>query len=399
MESEARSKINPKGAIATIASIIVITIILIIVVELGFRIVRMVMVDPGAVVDQRVNADGYSGKGWVEDYFKEVHSIHTVWKSYVYWRSGPFTGKYINIDENGLRRTWNPNDDHSTDKKVILAMGGSTMWGFGARDEHTIPSYLSKLIHESGKKNYKVINMGDSGYVNSQELMALYLRLRRGEIPDIVIFYDGVNDIFSAFQNKEAGLPQNEINRRLEFNLLSANTKTILSIYGPMLLKRTATFKTLREIALGREMGAYHDWTMGLTGKPISETEAENLGESVAKIYYGNMKIVQALADSYGFKFKFYWQPTIYQKDVLSDYEKKVKKSMKALAPLFKEAYNQALAKGRVDGVTRGFRDLSNVFRGVKSPVFIDFCHITEKGNQLMAGHIFDDLAPLMKNW
>lgn len=398
MESEAPVKVSSRGVISTLVSILVITAILIIVVEMGFRIIRMVIIDPAMVADQRVNADGYSGKGWVEEYFKEVHSIHTVWKSYVYWRSGPFNGKYINIDENGVRRTWNPKDQNSDDKKRILAMGGSTMWGFGARDYHTIPSYLSKLVHQSGHTIYQVINMGDSGYVSSQELMALYLRLRKGDIPDIVIFYDGVNDIFSAYQNKKAGVPQNEINRRLEFNLLSADTKTIMSIYGPMFLRRTATFKTLREIALGREMGSYHDWTMGLTRAPIDRTAARNLGQSVARIYYGNMKIVQALADSYGFKVRFYWQPTIYQKGVLSDYEKSVKERMKPLAPLFKEAYNEALSSGRTNGPGRNFKDLSNVFQKVSAPIFIDFCHVTEKGNEFIAKNIFDDLKPLIEN-
>ena len=46
--------------------------------------------------------------------------------------------------------------------------------------------------------------------------------LQAGYRPDIVIFYDGVNDTTSAFLEGEAGLTTNEVNRRREFNLLQS---------------------------------------------------------------------------------------------------------------------------------------------------------------------------------
>ncbi|MBC8457124.1 MAG: hypothetical protein H8D67_03910, partial [Deltaproteobacteria bacterium] len=53
-----------------------------------------------------------------------------------------------------------------------------------------------------------------------QEVIDLFLQLQKGNIPNIVIFYDGINDTFSAFQNGISGIPQNEWNRKKEFNLL-----------------------------------------------------------------------------------------------------------------------------------------------------------------------------------
>ena len=54
-------------------------------------------------------------------------------------------------------------------------------------------------------------------------MIKLQLELRAGNIPDIVIFYDGVNDVYSSFQTyimgqDEAGLPQNNQNRKDDFN-------------------------------------------------------------------------------------------------------------------------------------------------------------------------------------
>ena len=95
--------------------------------------------------------------------------------------------------------------------------------------------------------------MGESGYVNTQSLLALELELRGGNVPDEVIFYDGVNDVFSTFQNNEAGLPQNEQNRATEFNLLqSGGTDAGLGIYD--FWKRTVTagvVATVRDLISG----------------------------------------------------------------------------------------------------------------------------------------------------
>ena len=56
-------------------------------------------------------------------------------------------------------------------------------------------------------------------------IITLLLILQKGERPDVVIFYDGVNDTYSAFQQLRAGLPQNEFNREIEFNLSKPEKK------------------------------------------------------------------------------------------------------------------------------------------------------------------------------
>lgn len=94
------------------------------------------------------------------------------------------------------------------------------MWGSGARDSFTIPSLLSQILSEHGISIH-VVNYGESGFVSTQEVIALMLQLKKGNIPDVVMFYDGVNDTFSAFQHGIAGIPQNEFNRFREFNLLN----------------------------------------------------------------------------------------------------------------------------------------------------------------------------------
>src|SRR5438128_7790805 len=67
---------------------------------------------------------------------------------YVMFRHSPFHGKYINSDEMGRRETWNANKAGA--KTIIYFYGGSTAWGWGNRDDATIPSALSHLLDKAG---------------------------------------------------------------------------------------------------------------------------------------------------------------------------------------------------------------------------------------------------------
>ena len=206
-------------------------------------------------VDARSRADAYAEAAWVQDYFREFKTSYvTDWHSYVYWRRRPFASEFINVNEQGIRRTWQspavagsvtsgeptmvarpaaadgaaaPATRITLDAEAalrIFVFGGSTVWGTGARDDYTIPSCLARDLHARGIET-AVFNFGESGYVNTQSLLALICELRDGNIPDVAIFYDGINDIFAAYQDGRAGLPQNEGNRRREFQSLSRRRK------------------------------------------------------------------------------------------------------------------------------------------------------------------------------
>src|SRR5262249_56793092 len=59
--------------------------------------------------DYRTEADASAAAPWRNRYFQELAIAEKAeWRSYVYWRVHPFFGEFINVDANGLRRTWNP---------------------------------------------------------------------------------------------------------------------------------------------------------------------------------------------------------------------------------------------------------------------------------------------------
>jgi len=145
-------------------------------------------------IDRWTRDDAYQGATWTHDYFAELQLVQPfVWQSYVYWRRPPYQGRYINADRNGLRATWSPppqnHGDHPPPVR-IATFGGSTMWGWGyATTTRSPPTWASCCT---------------SGVM----------------LPDIALFYDGINEIFAAAINGAASIPQNGWRRRRQFDLL-----------------------------------------------------------------------------------------------------------------------------------------------------------------------------------
>jgi hypothetical protein len=210
----------------------------------------------------------FRGAEWAREFVDELSlSVRTVWQPYVHWRSAPLEGKYINVAEDGLRRTLQaevPRSSASDSKRLIWLFGGSVAWGWTARDEHTIASELARELAAAGHA-VEVVNYGQVGYVSTQEVLTLQGELRRGGRPDVAIFLHGYNDLMAALQEGVAGLPQNESNRRAEFNVglpgaLAAETR------------RSATMWLVK--GLLRRAGAAPDArkVYGGTGQPTLES-------------------------------------------------------------------------------------------------------------------------------
>jgi uncharacterized protein YjbI with pentapeptide repeats len=82
----------------------------------------------------------------------------------------------------------------------IFMVGGSTMFGSGeSSDETTIPGILQKIFDsDSYVQKIEVINAGMSGGNSDTELLLILTKLISFS-PDLVIVYDGVNDLKADF--------------------------------------------------------------------------------------------------------------------------------------------------------------------------------------------------------
>jgi lysophospholipase L1-like esterase len=349
----------------------------------------------------RIKADTYSDSSWAVRYYQEVDEIERGrsmrWHSYTYWRRMPRRGEYININADGLRRTSNvvaPKVASSTMR--VFMFGGSTMWGLGAGDEFTIPSIFAKEANNKGII-CEVTNFGQYAYVSTQGVIELMLQLQKGNIPDVVIFYDGVNDAFGAFQLGVPGLPYDEVYREKEFLLLKKNelkTSAVQSVVNQLSIVRFLN-GSLKKLGLRR------DNVLSIPmeyGKPISDRKA--LSRAVVETYFNNIKLVRALSKSYGFTCIFYWQPVIYLKQHLTEYERR-SLEIDVNYPGMKEFYldTYAFLKQRAAGLESGvpFHDISSIFSEMHDPIYVDFNHMGDKGNSLIAQRMIEDFVRIIK--
>src|SRR5690606_9902894 len=55
-----------------------------------------------------------------------------------------------------------------------------------------------------------------------------------------------------------------------------------------------------------------------------------------------------------------------------------------------------ALARERVEASGGTFIDATGIYRGAEGQIFTDYAHLTPLGNELLARHVFERIAPLV---
>lgn len=359
-------------------------LIYLLVIELGMlginRTIKYFSNEPQVycLLDERAPVpESYVTTDWYTSYVEEFKQASTFsWKPYVYWRTSPFQGKYINIGEDNLRKTWNPK---SQDVDVIVFMfGGSTIWGWGARDDYTIPSLLSKILFDEYQIKAKVINYGEVGYVSTQEVIALMTLLQKNNRPNFVIFLDGLNDICSTLRTGQLGMtgvPWNELERKRSFHLEQAGVfKQLVSLYAQHSFLYSGFIQAMGTIK---------------QKEPLKEHQATLISE-IMKVYLENIKTVDALAKSYHFESLFYWQPTITTKKTLTPYEKELEEAGEHLLKarvIFKGVNALISTQNTV------IRDMTNILSDDEESYYIDYFHTNEKGNEKVARKMAIDLV------
>lgn len=315
----------------------------------------------------------YADQEWSDQYWDENdRGAAQLYQPYVGWRTAPFAGVTLNVDEKGIRRTPDTECDQPTAYKIFI-LGGSAMWGWGAPDWGTIPAYLQDELAAQREDPVCVVNLGENAFVSNQELVELVLRLRAGERPDLVIFYDGVNDVLAAHETGRPGLHQN-------FRLIAGRVEARQS---PLLvwLQQLNTYQLAYRLTRGGE-------TRKLDRPPI---DAPTLAAEIVDNYLGTVDVVEGLAQAYGFDVFFFWQPYILlgSKPLTAEERAMVEspdmmlEQEPDLSALFTETYRRMPAQARE---RERLEDLSGLFDAREGLLWIDtWGHVTPVGNQMVA--------------
>ena len=208
------------------------------------------------------------------------------------------------------------------------------------------------------------------------EYYAVHTELQSGNVPNMVIFYDGVNDTYAAYQSGRS-THQNFDQIAAKFQQgkhpLPSFIAWITSSNLFHLLKRVVA-ELEQKPRNGTDLVTYK--TMGI--------DTATLSDSVVETYLRNYEIMAALVREYGFTLLFFWQPVIAVGDKsLTGEEQEMEHQMDpALIELFVSVY------GRVRQVAEKFENLyymADIFDGYKPLVWIDETHVIPEGNQLIA--------------
>ena len=349
--------------------------------------------------DYRIDADSYKNEKEAESYYKHFRrSNNTKWTSYKYWKRKQYKSEVINIDDNGIRKTCNQCTSENHKKIKIFVFGGSTIWGTGVEDCETVPSYISEFLNKRGICA-EVYNYGETGYVSFQETISFLLKIRENNCPNIAVFYNGVNDVYSAFQQKFPGIPQNEYRRELEFNNLYTISNNV-----EQAIEKNGWKAILEIVAKKSNIIRYIRRKLGVPDYKIVDSVVLNnnvvkkdknihiLKEKTVNMYLNNKEILKKISDSIGVKSLFFLQPAIFFKKNLTDWERQ--EAEKNWADFNKDVYKGILSQN-VD--QNDLINLSNIFADTISPIFIDWCHVSAEGNRIVAIEISKKIVELLE--
>jgi lysophospholipase L1-like esterase len=291
----------------------------------------------------------------------------------------PRTGAYLNIDTLGRRLTVQPALDRGTVRRTVYLFGGSTMFGYTARDGQTIASHMADLLAEAGATDVEVVNLAQSAFNVTQGLNTLTLELRAGRVPDVVAFLDGNNEVAPAFQSGRPGSVLNE--------------DVIAQEVGsppPSLLRQVASSFAFVD-RLGRFLG------LGVTAtRELVAPNAADICPGVAETYLGATSVVEALGATFGFDALFFWQPMLATtgKD-LTSYEM----SARADAPWGETVRACTLEVARTAERRRvpSHVSLTGLFDDDSGTVYVDdYGHVTETANRRIAEAMLERIMPLV---
>ncbi|MBN8762315.1 MAG: hypothetical protein BGP20_01100 [Thiobacillus sp. 63-78] len=270
----------------------------------------------------------------------------------------------------------------------VLLLGGSTAWGLGASsNDHTISANLERTLNQRGDGiRYRVMNAAYLGYIARQEMTVLTGFMEDFD-PDLVVSLTGYNDLTTMIHGT------GEIFDRPETRELG---EAVTRVLRPM-----NTTTALRKVA-----GSLGIWRLVVYFREVRQVSAPKAGEyafdqassdkwvpRVAEMY----KIMARFSGDHGRRYVIALQPDIETtRKRMGAEEAKLRSAARTGSTGFAAAYasyrrNLAAALGATDDAQ--FIDLGGAFDAVSEPVFIDGCHLTDRGYAHLAEVLADRIS------
>lgn len=294
------------------------------------------------------------------------------------------SGRYFNVKER-IRIT---TDAPRNYENRILIFGGSTLYAAEVPDAYTVPSYLQRLINRQNLP-YRVYNYGVPSMTATQEL----LRLRMTELrrDDIVIFFDGVNDItYHVFFDYEVGVTKGKETFK-PIHKFSPFEQFLFSVHSKF-SKRSYTVRLFFDV-----------YDRSIPDTIRHETELKSSLLTARQKYFNALSQARDFTAKHSGHFFHFLQPSLFSKAHLSDYEQSLLKNYLQLPPGLDRAFALSLPIFRevvlelARSGTNSF-DISRIVdqKPESEEWFLDYCHVNHQANKAIANGIFEKIEPHM---
>ncbi|MGH7628822.1 MAG: SGNH/GDSL hydrolase family protein [Gemmatimonadales bacterium] len=360
------------------------TLVLLAALELAAAAILQVTKEPPAAEEpasDRASASSYyRNRDWARQYWSEFGARpRNRYRPYVLWRMAPYESRLIRVDEQGVRLT--PGSICDAGAYTVFFFGGSTAWGLGSPDWGTIPAYLREELATVLRRPVCMRNFGELGWVSTQDLIQLERELQAERVPDLAIFYGGVNDVVMGYQHGEPGLhwELRKITERLE--------RPDEDRGGGLSELRWQS--NLYRLAVKVKTPAPPPVDSVVTHTSRAGFVADSVADQVAALYLTNYRLAAALGRDYGFGVEFFWQPNaLVDPKPLTTEEDRYRRA-ENIAPLIERVTRRVQSTAPAHP---HFHDLTRVFAGLADLVYLDWHHITPDGNRLVAQAMLDTL-------
>jgi hypothetical protein len=329
----------------------------------SFMILQLLALRDRARLSGDEAAAAYRNVPWADAYWREHRRfLARSYEAYPYglWRLRPFSGETINVGSDGLRRTTHVKCDGTA--AIVYVFGSSAVWGQGSPDWGSIPSLLAKQFADDGNP-ICVVNHGSDAWRSSESVVQLIEELRRpgSRSPAAVVFIDSCNDVFTPFLfTGRVDLP---------YNFKKGWLDALALIHQGSFYYLTATNTwTLAERLMRRAIGSQSAPTV---------TNPDLLGQQIADTYLNNVRIVDGLSRTYGFRYDFFWLPL----------------NVDGLGPIYRIAVEKTAPLIRAH-TNDHLHDLTGTYG---HELTLGACHLVPAGNEIVADKIYQTIQQAVK--
>ena len=322
----------------------------------------------------------------VLDDFYDLEQLGFVYQSWVQFSEPPYDGHrmHVDFDEWGfpIRRTINDYSQGQSQVLRIFAFGGSTTFGYNVSDEHTWPSFLSRILNERAEAEgrpyrIEVINYGRGYYYPGQETVLLGGLLRNGHRPSLAIFMDGVN--WGGIRDQPHFKPQ------VASAFMATQHGSAITVAD--------FFSQFQWVPMVRFAGSTNRWLHARFGSArktkdkdedvLSSEEWQKRVEVAVNGFDQSKKMAQAICDIYGCRTLSFLQPNAHYQYNLELYRRELPDAFTSRLAPTASLYEQLRQ-------TPTYIDLSQLFKlwGVDRKAIVDDLHYSPGFNEFLAEHV-----------